>query len=144
MAQRSVKREVDLLAAGVDRSLGRQGVSNLPIESWFGGAPAEEVLQLVYRPLDDLALARRPPATGLRPCPAVSSLFRVAVSSAPYSSIQRRQSHPTPVRTPCRQVVGVVAVCRYEGFSYRPLIWGGGVGLRRSGGKPPVVCEHVQ
>jgi len=92
MVQRSAKREIDLLAAGVDRSLGRQGVSSLPIESGFGSAPAEEVLQLVYRPLDDLPLARRPPAIGLRPCPAVPLFFGVAASSAPYYSIRRSQT----------------------------------------------------
>ncbi len=71
MAQRSAEGVVDPLAAGVRRDLG--GQANQQPAQCLGpvALQAKEVLELADHPLDDLALARRPPAIRLRPGPAV-------------------------------------------------------------------------
>ncbi len=96
VAQRSAEGAVDPLPAGVRCDLGgqahqqpAQGLGSVAFE-------AEKVLELADHPLDDLALAGRPAAIGLRPCPARSLFFGGAATSAAYSSGQQR-SHSTPV-----------------------------------------------
>src|ERR671929_1368588 len=60
---------VDALSAGVGRDLGGQTCQQ-PAEGLRSVAlQAEKVLELADNPLYDLALSRRPPAIGLRPCP---------------------------------------------------------------------------
>src|SRR5215218_3778196 len=70
VAQRSAEGVVDPLAAGVRGDLGRQ-TSQQPAEGLRTVVlQREEILELADHPLDDLALARRPPAIRLRPRPA--------------------------------------------------------------------------
>src|SRR5215208_6058813 len=121
VAQRSAQGIVDPLPTGVRRDLGRQagqqpaqGLGPVALQS-------EEVLELVDHPLDDLTMARRPAAIGLRPCPT-GVVLRGGSHQCPIDL------QPAPLPLESREAfvrqVGIVTVGGYEGIPYGSLVGG--------------------
>src|ERR671925_383227 len=92
MTQRTTKLGVEILPAGVRCDLGRQ-TRQKPLESLRSVAlQEEEVLELVYDPLDDLALGRRPQQIRLRPCS-----WGIVLRSRRHQSAMLPKPAPLPV-----------------------------------------------
>src|SRR5918992_3475651 len=97
-AQRTTELRVEALPAGVRGDL-RCQTSQKPFEALRPVAlQEEEVLELVYDPLDDLPLSWRPQPSGGVPRP-LGVVLGVAATKAPYSERQWR-SHSTEA-SPC-------------------------------------------
>src|SRR5215203_306106 len=132
VAQGLAEGVVDPLSAGVCGDLGRQ-TSKQPAEGLGPVAvQREEVLELADHSLDDLALARCPPAIGLRPCPP-RVVLRCSRDQRPIL-LQPATLPLHPRKTFVRQV-GFVTVRGYEGFPYGPLV-GGRLGQTEDGDHP--------
>src|SRR5215210_5425389 len=90
MARRATKRVVYPLGASVGRNLSRHSRQQTSQRLGAVALQAEEVLELVDHPLDDLALARRPAPIHPRPCP-VGVVFRGGCDECPV------KLHPAPL-----------------------------------------------
>jgi hypothetical protein len=119
LTQRPTEGVVHALSAGVGRDLGGQtcqkpgeGLRSVTLQR-------EEVLQLADHPFYDLALSRRPPAIGLRPCPA-----RVLVGGGGHQSPVDLlpATRPLDPRETFVRQVGLVKVFGYERFPYGALV----------------------
>src|SRR4029450_4693492 len=120
-AQRTTELRVEALPAGVRGDL-RRKTSQKPFEALRPVAlPEEEVLELVYAPIDDLPLSRRPQPSGGVPRP-----LGVVLGGGGHQSPVLRE----PVALPRNRgealvcEVGCVAVFVDKDLSYRPLVGG--------------------
>ena len=129
MAQRTTKFAVEVLPAGVGRDLGRK-TRQKPSEGLRPVAlQKEEVLELVYDSLDDLALSGCPPAHLLWPRP-----LRVVLRGCSHHRSVLRKPMALPLNRGEALVgeVGRVAVFADEDFSNGPFV-GGGFGQAEGG-----------
>src|SRR5215218_7633812 len=122
VAQRSAEGVVYPLGARVGRDLGGQTRKQTSQRLGPVALQREEVLELAYDPLDDLALARGPSPIDLRPGPA-----GVVVGGGSNECPVLLQPTPLPLY-PGEALVGqvcVVEVGGYEGLPDRALVGGG-------------------